>query len=66
MTKKSLMSIVLSILTIVLLGAHYLLSAQLGNPDWLNAVFGLPVGMAVALNLSLVFNQRLTETAARK
>ncbi|MEA4910408.1 MAG: hypothetical protein GYA17_02915 [Chloroflexi bacterium] len=57
MGKYGRISVVLSLAVIVLLGVHYFLSNQLGNPDWLDMVVGLPIGMATAFNIDIVISK---------
>lgn len=57
MAKYTLLSAALSILMIALLPLHNHFTALLGNQDWLNMAFGLPIGLALAVNIDLVRNK---------
>lgn len=57
MSKYALISLALSVLIVVLLPLHQYLLASVGNTDWLNMAFGLPIGLATALNIDIVTNK---------
>lgn len=54
MEKYGLLSVTLSVLIVILLPLHQYFGTSLGHPDWLNMVFGLPIGLAVACNIEIV------------
>jgi hypothetical protein len=57
MEKYSAISVFLSIFVITLLPLHHYLLSSLGNADWLNMVFGLPIGLATACNIEIVVHK---------
>lgn len=57
MEKYGLVSLALSVLIVVLLPVHQHFVTLLGNQDWLNMVFGLPIGLATACNIDIVVNK---------
>ncbi len=57
MEKYPAISVILSIFVISLLPLHHYLLTSLGNPDWLNMVFGLPMGLATACNIEIVVHK---------
>lgn len=57
MEKYALVSAALSVLVVVLLPLHQILVTSLGNPGWLNMVFGLPIGLATACNIEIVLHK---------
>lgn len=54
MNKYLILSAVLSFLVIGLLPLHHYFIQLLGNEDWLNMLFGLPIGLAIAVNIEIV------------
>jgi hypothetical protein len=58
MQKYHVLSAGLSLLVITLLPVHHYLTLQLaGKTDWLNMAFGLPIGLATALNFDIVIRK---------
>ena len=57
MEKYGLISLTLSVLIVVLLPVHQHFVAQLGNQDWLNMMFGLPIGLATACNIDIIVHK---------
>ena len=57
MEKYGLISLALSVLIVVLLPVHQHFVAQIGNQDWLNMIFGLPIGLATACNIEIVVHK---------
>ncbi len=57
MEKYSLISAALSVLIVILLPLHHIVTAALGSPDWLNMAFGLPIGLATAFNIEIVVHK---------
>lgn len=57
MGKPALFSAALSVLVMALLPVHQHLVAQFGNADWLNMAFGLPIGLATALNIDIIVHK---------
>jgi len=57
MEKYPLISVGLSVLVVVLLPLHQYLISSLGNQDWLNMAFGLPIGVVTACNINIVVNK---------
>ena len=54
MEKYPLMSMALSVIVVVLLPLHQNLTVLFGQHDWLNMLFGLPIGLATAVNIEIV------------
>lgn len=61
MSKYALISLALSVLIVVLLPLHQYLATSVGNQDWLNMAFGLPIGLATAFNIDIVTNKVRTK-----
>jgi hypothetical protein len=57
MGKYALISAALSIFVISLLPLHHYLITWLGNQDWMNMAFGLPIGLATAYNIEIVVHK---------
>lgn len=57
MEKYSVISAALSVFIVVLLPLHQIVTSALGRPDWLNMVFGLPIGLATAVNIEIVVHK---------
>lgn len=54
MNKYFLISAALSFLVIALLPLHHEVIQLLGNEDWVNMLFGLPIGLAIAFNIEII------------
>jgi hypothetical protein len=57
MEKYGLSSVALSVLVVVLLPLHQQVVSLVGNQDWLNLAFGLPIGLATALNIEIIVHK---------
>ena len=57
MQKFLVYSAILSLLVIALLPVHHYLVEMLGKKDWLDMAFGLPIGLALALNFDIVIHK---------
>ncbi len=57
MGKYSFISAALSILVMGLLPLHHYVISMLGNQNWINMVFGLPIGLATAFNIEIVVHK---------
>jgi hypothetical protein len=57
MDKHALISTALSVMVVILLSLHQRLVILWGHQDLLNLVIGLPVGIATALNIDLVWHK---------
>lgn len=54
MSKYAYLSVALSLAIIALLPLHRYFVSALGNQDWVNMAFGLPIGLAMACNIEIV------------
>ena len=57
MKKYYLLSAALSLFAIALLPVHHYLVQSIGNVKTLDMAFGLPIGLATAVNLDVIFNK---------
>ncbi len=57
MGKYSFISAALSILVMGLLPLHHYVISTLGNQNWINMIFGLPIGLATAFNIEIVMHK---------
>jgi hypothetical protein len=57
MDKNALISAALSVVVVILLALHQQLVTLMGHQDWLNMLFGAPVGVATAVNIDLVVHK---------
>jgi len=57
MKKYYILSAALSIFAIVLLPVHHFLVQATGNVKTLDMAFGLPIGLATAVNLDVIINK---------
>ena len=57
MKKYYLLSAALSLFAIALLPIHHYLVQTIGNVNMLDMVFGLPIGLATAVNLDVIINK---------
>jgi hypothetical protein len=57
MEKYALFSAALSVFVIVLLPLHSHVVSLMGQQDWINMVFGLPIGLATAFNVEIIVHK---------
>jgi hypothetical protein len=57
MKKYYTISAALSLFAIVLLPVHHYLVQSVGNVNTLDMAFGLPIGLATAVNLNVIINK---------
>jgi hypothetical protein len=57
MKKYYVLSAALSLFAIALLPLHHYLVQSIGNVNTLDMAFGLPIGMATAVNLDVIINK---------
>lgn len=56
MKKYYILSALLSIFAMALLPIHHYLVQSVGNANTLDMAFGLPIGLATAINLDIIIN----------
>jgi hypothetical protein len=57
MKKYYLLSAALSVFAIALLPLHHYLVQSVGNVNIMDMAFGLPIGLATAVNLDVIINK---------
>ncbi len=57
MKKYYLLSAGLSVFSIALLPLHHFLVQSVGNVNIMDMAFGLPIGLATAVNLDVIINK---------